>query len=537
MNGWTSLLLVVCCGALHVMATEQPENHFSYVLNQHKQLWDRLDEDEIARLGIKMRAANYTISYLPQPLDHFEVQTTGQYQQKYYVVDQYWRKPDGPVFLYIGGEWTMNPYEFSNGPIADLAVTEGALILAVEHRFYGIISQEYMKLDQLNYLSSQQALADLVSFHAYATKTFKLTEKNLWISFGCSYPGALTAWFRLKYPHLVHGAVSSSGPVRAAANFREYNEVVTSAFGDPVALGSEQCVSRIKSAFQAVGTMLANEQWSELQQAFNICLPLTDINDRKMFASTLQDTFMGAAQYNVLYASTRPTVGGICNIMTNESFSDPLDALKAVYFKHVVSGPTCTDASYSNFINFYRNDSHVTSTRPWLYQTCTEYGYYQTCDADTNCMFLDLVDLDWWLQVCKDIFGVELGSEVLDHVDFTNSYYGADKPWGSRIVFANGDLDPWHALGVKENLAESMKAVMIRGGSHCQDTRATTSYDTEALKAGRIAIKNEVKKWLASPGYYQPEPEECPSSADPLGRSFQPTLIMLGVFLGGCLKR
>lgn len=40
------------------------------------------------------------------------------------------------------------------------------------------------------------------------------------------YIGALSAWFRAKYPDLIVGAVGSSGPVQAEVNFVEYFEVV-----------------------------------------------------------------------------------------------------------------------------------------------------------------------------------------------------------------------------------------------------------------------------------------------------------------------
>ena len=56
----------------------------------------------------------------------------------------------------------------------------------------------------LRYLNSEQALADLAAFRNAMTKKFNLTSSK-WISFGGSYPGSLSAWFRLKYPHLVNG--------------------------------------------------------------------------------------------------------------------------------------------------------------------------------------------------------------------------------------------------------------------------------------------------------------------------------------------
>ena len=62
-----------------------------------------------------------------------------------------------------------------------------------------------MTTESLKYLSSEQALADLATFRIAMTSKFNLTENNRWIAFGGSYPGALAAWFRYKYQHLVYG--------------------------------------------------------------------------------------------------------------------------------------------------------------------------------------------------------------------------------------------------------------------------------------------------------------------------------------------
>ena len=69
----------------------------------------------------------------------------------------------------------------------------GALMFAVEHRYYGCHNSSacpYSLSDPepLQWLSSRQALADLVTFHAHATAAYKLPSTTKWVSFGGSYP-------------------------------------------------------------------------------------------------------------------------------------------------------------------------------------------------------------------------------------------------------------------------------------------------------------------------------------------------------------
>lgn len=79
------------------------------------------------------------------------------------------------------------------------------------------------------YLTSQQALADLAYFVQNMNENYKLPNGTKWIAFGGSYAGSLAAWLRSKYSHLIHGAVSTSGPLLAEIDFQgEYKKILVS---------------------------------------------------------------------------------------------------------------------------------------------------------------------------------------------------------------------------------------------------------------------------------------------------------------------
>ncbi len=73
-------------------------------------------------------------------------------------------------------------------------------------------------------LTSEQALADTAYFIKQVTNNRLLgITNNPWITFGGSYPGALSAWFRIKYPHLTIGSIASSAVVQAIDNFSDFD--------------------------------------------------------------------------------------------------------------------------------------------------------------------------------------------------------------------------------------------------------------------------------------------------------------------------
>lgn len=72
----------------------------------------------------------------------------------------------------------------------------------------------------LVYLTIEQVLADLGTFiNTISIEKKKLLNDTKWVGFGSSYSGSLVTWLRLKYPHLIHAAVSSSSLLKAKVNF------------------------------------------------------------------------------------------------------------------------------------------------------------------------------------------------------------------------------------------------------------------------------------------------------------------------------
>ena len=201
-------------------------------------------------------AANATTHfYRDAVLDHFGGVggASVRWSQRFYVDQRFWCGDGCPVFLYIGGEGPQGPPS-DHLFMATLAKQYGALMIALEHRFYGeSFPTPDMSVESLRYLSSHQALADLARFIAYASAYVPATAdrhstpplrlpaavgRSKWVSFGGSYPGALSGWLKLKYPASLAGAVSSSAPYFAEYNFEQYAQVVGTAIGNPAIVRS-----------------------------------------------------------------------------------------------------------------------------------------------------------------------------------------------------------------------------------------------------------------------------------------------------------
>ncbi|XP_047662003.1 thymus-specific serine protease [Tachysurus fulvidraco] len=434
-----------------------------------------------------------------QRLDHFNGRSKDTISQKFIVNEAYWKKPDGPVFLYISGEGPLSKYSVLAGHYVAMAEKHGALLVALEHRFYGSsVNADGLELLSLQHLSSQQALADLANFHSFICQKYGLTDKNIWISFGGSYAGALSAWFRGKFPHLVYGAVASSAPVQARLDFSAYNKVVGQSLTDEGVGGSHECLNSIRKAFVALEAALFRGKETKVLKDFRCCDVPRSPEDRTELVQNVADIFMGSVQYNE--EGVMLTIAQICDIMTNQSQGEAYDRLVhlAAMYRALVKEP-CLDISHQHTIlNLNTSTSGSFGFRQWYYQTCTEFGFYQTCD-DTSCPFVRTLTLQDHTQLCTQLF--EIPEHTLPmNIAFTNQYYGGDQAQTQRVLYINGDIDPWMELSIVHNgtSVDEDRAIVIHGTAHCADMNPTRSGDKPSLRQARKEIERHVVMWLKS---------------------------------------
>ncbi|XP_063986366.1 putative serine protease K12H4.7 [Diachasmimorpha longicaudata] len=438
--------------------------------------------------------------WIEQPLDHFDVTNNRSWRMRYYENNQFFNNT-GPIFIMLGGEWKIYPGSLQSGMLFENAKVHGAMMYYTEHRYYGKSHPVVdTSVENLLFLSVDQALADIAFFVETAKQKLNIYDSPV-IVFGGSYAGNMAAWARIKYPHLISGAVASSAPVRAKADFYEYYEVVRNSLNTY----SEKCPANTKEAFSAVEKLLTGETADpkKIKDDFNLC-DIPDISNSKELAwviRSLAAIFASAVQYNSVEMNGKTSIAKLCDLMMTPSgnASSPYDRLATAFRSQYRR--QCVDLKYSHFINTYRDTSWeseaaTSDMRQWTYQTCTEYGYYQTSNSSQS-IFGTMFPIDYDIEMCKDLYGENYnGDTVKKSVRRTNIMYGADLPDVDRIIFTNGDVDPWHALSVLKDLNPQALAILIKGSSHCADLQSEKSTDVEGLKDARYLIASKISKWL-----------------------------------------
>lgn len=276
----------------------------------------------------------------------------------------------------------------------------------------------------------------------------------------------------------------------------------------PLHVLGPQCVQAIMNASLILDTMLSDQtQWPAVEKMFHVSPSLQNQDDVALLAEALAGNFMGVVQYNRDNTAFegRPndiTITDLCDIMANSSLGTPLERYAAVNDLLLQSsGEETVGANFSEMVEDMKQVAWNSSTvmfgeKQWYYQTCTEFGYYQTTDSAQQ-VFGDLITLSSQLKLCSAVYGMS-ASAVNEAVIATNKVYGGKDnilQSATNIVFPNGSIDPWHALGVLVT-RHSLVSVFIDGTAHCANMYPPSPHDLPALVKAREIISANIQNWL-----------------------------------------
>ncbi|CRK95698.1 CLUMA_CG009156, isoform A [Clunio marinus] len=495
-----TIAFVHCSNAVLGIHVNGFEKNGKYRLNREPPLDDRkikLADDELVE-----------IKWIEQKLNNFDPQDHRTWQMRY-MENRNFSEPGGPICIYIGGEWTISMRWLLTGHMHDMCRDLKGIMYYTEHRYYGSSwPTEDLSMENLRYLSIDQALADLAHFIIHVKETNpELADSGVFLV-GASYSATMATWFMQKYPHLVVGAWSSSAPLLAKVDFIEYKEVVSEAFE---IVGGTNCSSRIKRAFEQLERLVEEKNTDRIEEIFSFCYPL-DLSkeiDVWSFFSDVAGPFSGVVQY---YREESRDIEIQCEVLMENDIEDDLEALAFWFWGGVPSGGQCYNHRYEAFINYYSGTewtdrAALVSIRQWYYQTCSEYGWDQSSGSE-NILFGSTFPVELSLQICQDLYSSFFTPEIIHaNVDRTNIIYGALNPSVRNVYSTHGEFDPWRPMGVQEDINEYSPTVILPRQSHCSDLYSVSELDTPELLESKQRIFSLLRQWLGM-GETEPIPTD-----------------------------
>jgi hypothetical protein len=229
---------------------------------------------------------NEALFYDEQLINHFSDDPDAAaetWSNRYYKSTKYFQGPGSPIFLIVGGEGALDSGMLYPFVTEHLAPRFGAAVIEIEHRFYGpyqpIMGREATVEELLELLTPQQAMADMVQLTKHFKEELGCSEYTRnsekycpVISVGGSYPGFLSAMFRLAYPDFVDISYASSAPLKLYDQSTKqdvYYDIVTQAAEH----SSHGCANAVRETLEdASKLILRSKSVKEAAKDMNLCV-------------------------------------------------------------------------------------------------------------------------------------------------------------------------------------------------------------------------------------------------------------------------
>lgn len=131
-----------------------------------------------------------------------------------------------------------------------------------------------------------------------------------------------------------------------------------------------------------------------------------------------------------------------------------------------------------------------TASTVWLYQQCSEFGWFQSSSSDGQPF--GLTPVSYLTGICYDVFGPKFDkAHVVKYVEATKIELDA-LDLVDNVYLSYCDLDPWKEVGATEEEG----AVIIPMCTHCGDIFSISKNDSPELIASKRNVIELVREWL-----------------------------------------
>jgi hypothetical protein len=289
-----------------------------------------------------------------------------------------------------------------------------------------------------------------------------------------------------------------------------FEDVVSSAYAINVegVDGSPACRDAIAYGHQAVRKHLQEDDGRKnLHGMFPTAVEspewLEDPGNQRIFAGCGVASFPAQAN-NPKCRGPGCGISQICSIMTNESLGEPLQRLAALRAAQDSTGFKMTQVCEMDWEmpgDVPETYDEVSVNAYWGYQTCTEFGFYQTCEVGSDCFFSQgLVSFQnphhQPNNFCSDTLNVST-HETVKRIDDTFQYYANKVAAATRIIWVNGNVDPWHGRSHMSPPGPEQTVIFpVEGAAHCAWMRAHDAGDQGSLVVAREEIFQQLDVWM-----------------------------------------
>lgn len=464
-----------------------------------------------------------------QLLDHSDP-SKGTFKQRFWWDASHWKGPGYPIFLFNVGETAADGYTgyLEEGTLTGHYAKEldgAVIVIEREHspdlipdyqliltptadRYWGE-SNPFTELtaETLQFLDLPQSVFDMTYFAKNVPLEFDATggrgnaPHSPWVLVGGSYPGALAAWTSIIDPGTFWAYHASSAVVEAIYDFYPYFEAVERAI-------PRNCSSDVRAVIGYVDRVFAEGTAQDIYK-LKAMFGLENLEHHDDFAAALATPLWS-------WQGDEETVFDFCDYIEGSAYSTGsngigLEAAIPAYAAYINSTTDCHkyDCSTYNPRIKWNDPTDLDNDRQWNWMLChNPFAWWQVGPPSNDGKHVVSSQLrpDHFQRQCALMFpetnGYMAGSNRGWTTKHLNRYTGGWDAKFERVMFVNGEFDPWieatvgshHRPGGPRVTSEQTPIFVIENGNHVPELIINDVPEEVSVLPQQVAI---MKKWLS----------------------------------------